>query len=453
MSLSERGTYLALRWLVFLGLLFLSAYNASGPNLRAPLWVPLSISLLYASTNVWIGRRRASRLWAGKGVALLFLADVLLIGSALYYSVGLDADLYLICFFIVYLSSLGRRVRDAIPMAFVAGWLYFALLIRQNPDVNLIDPRILLRFPFFFILAFFTAYLSEETEKGKARIRHLEQERDGIARELDRKQAQLVQAEKLSAMGHMAGALAHEIRNPLCVIIGYVSELRAMGPEAGPGQKLLAIVARCANRCNELAENLLRFSRLPKGEERFSLNQAVKEALDLARVGKTALNVRCVTDFQCDLWMTGRPGEIQQIVLNLCGNAIDAMPSGGALTARTRRETLNGRDWMVVEIQDTGGGIPEEVRKRIFDPFFTTKEAGKGTGLGLSIVNDIIRAYDGFIDVRSEPGRGSTFTVRLPAALMTAAVGPRRNGLPNVPDRADGDALMSHVGGKAALGD
>ncbi|MFA5974639.1 MAG: ATP-binding protein [Elusimicrobiota bacterium] len=420
--LSDQGTLVVLRWLVFLGLLLLSAYNCTEGKSLTYAWLPLSICLLYGTSNVALGFWKNSPLLSGRGPSVLFLMDVGLIGSALYSSAGLDADLYLICFLIVYLASLSRRIKDAIPLAVVAGMIYSALLIHQKPDIDLLDPHILLRFPFFFILAFFSTYLSEETEKSRRRIHELEKERDSVMRELDRKQAQLVQAEKLSAMGHMAGALAHEIRNPLCVIIGYVSELRTLLPEAEPAQKFLAIVERCANRCNELVENLLRFSRLPQGEERFQLNSVVTDALELVRIGKKALGVQILTEFQCDLWMVGRPGEIQQIVLNLCSNAMDALPAGGTVTVRTRRQLFGSQDWMVVEVRDTGIGIPEDLRKKIFDPFFTTKPSGKGTGLGLSIVRDIVRNYHGLIEVQSELNKGTTFVIRLPAARMTAEV-------------------------------
>lgn len=145
-------------------------------------------------------------------------------------------------------------------------------------------------------------------------------------------------------------------------------------------------------------------------------------ALELARAGRKAVNVKCETDFQSNFWMVGRETEIQQVVLNLAVNAIDAMPQGGSVTVRTKQAIAAGRDWMVIEVQDTGTGIPEELRARIFDPFFTTKDPGKGTGLGLSIVRDIIQTYDGTIHVESTIGHGTTFVVRLPISRLAASV-------------------------------
>jgi len=423
-QLSERAILLWLRWLVFLGLFTLALYNRLEVNSLNQGLLPIYIVFLYGISNIvltlWFAREGIPH----KAAGLIFILDSGLVGASLYYSIGADFDLYLICFLIVYLSTLGRRVRDALPLAVVTGLIYIALLMHQHRSFSFVDPKILLRFPFFFILAFFTTYLTEETEKGRAKIRELEtaqralqKERDVVASQLDQKQAQLVQAEKLSAMGHMAGALAHEIRNPLCVILGYAGELQELLGKEHPQFKLFATIERCANRCNQLVENLLRFARLPKDEERFSLNEAIGEAVELARIGKKAVNVRCKTDFQCDPWIRGRRSEIQQVVLNLSANGIDAMPSGGDLTVRTRQETVAAQEWYVIEVKDTGTGIPEDVKKNIFDPFFTTKPAGKGTGLGLSIVGDILRSCGGTIDVQSEVGKGTCFLVRLPVAV------------------------------------
>ena len=428
-QLSDRAILLSLRWLVFLGLFTLALYNRFEANSLREGLRPIGIVVLYGISNIvltlWFAREGIPR----KAAALIFIIDSALVGASLYYSIGADFDLYLICFLIVYLSTLGRRVRDALPLAVVTGLIYIALLLHQHGNFSFIDPHILLRFPFFFILAFFTTYLTEETEKGRVKIRELEtaqralqKERDGVALQLDQKQAQLVQAEKLSAMGHMAGALAHEIRNPLCVILGYAGELQVLLGKDHPQFKLFATIERCANRCNQLVENLLRFARLPKDEERFSLNEAIQEAVELARIGKKAINVRCQMDFQCDAWIRGKRTEIQQVVLNLSANAMDAMPSGGTLTVRTRQEAVVSGEWYVIEVEDTGTGIPEDVRKNIFDPFFTTKPAGKGTGLGLCIVGDILRSCGGTIDVVSEVGKGTSFLVRLPVAIPVPVV-------------------------------
>lgn len=110
----------------------------------------------------------------------------------------------------------------------------------------------------------------------------------------------------------------------------------------------------------------------------------------------------------------GRKNHLQQVIVNLCANAIDALPEGGAITVRTRRASSERGAGTIIEIQDDGLGIPKEIQGKIFDPFFTTKEVGKGTGLGLSLIYETMRRHGGMISLESEIGRGSTFAVHLP---------------------------------------
>ena len=224
----------------------------------------------------------------------------------------------------------------------------------------------------------------------------------------------LVQAEKLSAMGHMAGALAHEIRNPLSVIVGYVEEILTERPEEKTLMSILQTVQRSAQRCQDLMSNLLSFARRPREMETFLLKDAMTETLALIRMSAKMTQVQCVLDVRTESTITTWRSEIQQVFLNLMGNAVDAMPRGGTLTVILEDEMMNGERWVKVTIQDTGTGIPEDARDHIFEPFFTTKPRGKGTGLGLSIVRDIVQSCRGMIDVQSELHKGTTFTVHLP---------------------------------------
>ena len=425
--LSESGNLLCLRWLLWTLLFFLTLYHGDanpGSSLSSFLFLGL-----YALSNIllwWLAPAGAIPPHRG---ATAFLLDTVLVGGILYKTVGVDADLYLICFLLVYLSSLGHRLRDAIPFTFLGGLLYVALLMHQDKPLELLNPQMLLRFPLFFVIAIYTSYLSEETTRQRTLLRKLEstqailkQELKATAGELDKKQAALIQAEKLSAMGHMAGALAHEIRNPLSVIIGYVCDILERMPPSHSDRAALAAVDRCAQRCNRLVENLLRFARLPKEKEPFNLSEALEESVMLARLGRKALDVKVTTDLRVESPYVGRRSEIEQVVVNLCTNAIDAMPKGGTLTLRTEQTRASGRDWVVISVQDTGVGIPEQLRKRIFEPFITTKSGTQGTGLGLSIVSDIVRAYGGCMEVQSTPGQGAIFKVYLPLEAVDSAL-------------------------------
>lgn len=427
METSDRAILLSLRWLFFVALVFMFLYSTQEDlNWQTDLnWqhLILRVGLLaaYAASNIaltWATRKGFSiQNWTMP----VFLIDIGLVGLALYNSVGPDTDFYLMCFLIIYVSTLGRRVRDAFPVAVIACLLYGLLMLHRNPDTDLLDPHVLLRFPFLLIFAMFTSYLSQKTEEGRVRIAQMQEVQRLLAEELRRamvelrdKQAMLMQAEKLSAMGNMAGALAHEIRNPLSVISGYIDDILENMPPQDTLIKVLEAVRRSSVRCQDLMNNLLHFARRPKESEVFLLKDALEETMTLVRVGAKMSQVQCLLDVRANPTMSARRSEMQQIFINLMNNAVDAMPKGGTLTVIVEEEFSGGKKWAKISVQDSGTGIPDDVRKRIFEPFFTTKPVGKGTGLGLSIVQDIIRNAQGLLEVQSELHKGTTFVVRLP---------------------------------------
>jgi signal transduction histidine kinase len=413
---ADSAALIWLRWLVCMNLLFFSLYIPETGK-WGQMFFPLAMTGLYALSNVALTIYPKIRWRAG-----IFLFDLVIVGIILYGSVGLDSNLFLTCFSIVYLATLSKRVKDTFVIAFFSSILYTVLTLHRN-RMDLTDSRLLLRFPFFFILALLTSYLAEETEKTRQKVQTLTRsatrlmaERDEAVIELRKKEEDLIQAEKMSAMGHLSGALAHEIRNPLCVVVGYTGEIIASLKEDDPLKPIMQTILRCGNRCNELVDNLLRFSRIPKNEEVFHINEVIEDAMVLAKLAAQKTPVKMLSDFHDDLFFQGHRSEIQQIILNLCTNAIDAMPGGGIITIRTAAENVANKDWICISVQDTGAGIPPEIQEKIFNPFFTTKEPGKGTGLGLSIISDIVRKYDGTIEVKSEVGLGTKFIIRLPVA-------------------------------------
>jgi PAS domain S-box-containing protein len=235
-------------------------------------------------------------------------------------------------------------------------------------------------------------------------------------RERKKIEGEMVQSAKLSAVGKLASGVAHEINNPLGVILGFAESLLWDLKPEDPMHAPLRSIEREAVRCKNLVQALLTFSRVSKVEpEPLAINSAVEEALSLVQAQARVGNVRVVREFAPELpAVRGNRGQIQQIVINLANNALDAMHEQGTLTIGTRLLQEAMRSWVVLSVTDTGEGIPEEIVTRIFEPFFTTKPVGQGTGLGLGLVHEIVEKHGGTIEVESRPGF-TQFRVKLPA--------------------------------------
>jgi len=230
--------------------------------------------------------------------------------------------------------------------------------------------------------------------------------------ELRRAQAQLIQSEKLASIGELAAGVAHEINNPLGVILGFSQVILRKLPEDDPLHQPLASIEREGLRCKKIIQGLLDFSRhtMPTFQP-VNLNDVVGSACDLFEYQITVNNVRMTKGFAPNLpEIRADANQLQQVFSNLIINAYHAMPKGGELRITTRAVG----DHVQAIFADTGVGIPPENLKRIFDPFFTTKQVGKGTGLGLSVSHGIIESHGGKIEVDSQMGKGTTFVVALP---------------------------------------
>ncbi len=242
----------------------------------------------------------------------------------------------------------------------------------------------------------------------------LEQRVQERTRELEQARDQLVQAEKLAAIGQLAAGVAHEINNPIGVMLGFAQVLLKRTPEDSPMYKPLATIEREGLRCKKIVQNLLDFARHSKPNlERVDINQVIDDALELIehRTGNT--QVRLIKTYSPRLpAVLADTNQLQQVFLNILLNAYQAMPNGGELNVITHQDG----DRVCAVFSDTGPGIPPENLKRIFDPFFTTKEVGKGTGLGLSVSYGIVEQHGGTIEVKSDGKTGATFTVKLPIA-------------------------------------
>ncbi|HEY5000287.1 MAG TPA: response regulator [Candidatus Cryosericum sp.] len=244
---------------------------------------------------------------------------------------------------------------------------------------------------------------------------------------------QLRQSQKLEGIGLLAGGVAHDFNNILTGILGYANMLE---PDAAPGstmQEGLHVIQQAAERAAELTKQLLSFARRGKRQNiTVDLNSTILEIVSLLTrtINK---NITVTEHFDTDqATVLGDPGQLQQIVLNLAINGRDAMPQGGSLTFRTWRQRLNAEQllahpgaqpgvFVALSVSDTGVGIEKKNLRRIFEPFFTTKDVDKGTGMGLAMVYGIVKAHQGFIDVESNIGKGSTFTVYIPVTDVVPA--------------------------------
>ncbi len=237
-------------------------------------------------------------------------------------------------------------------------------------------------------------------------------ERIEMERTLNQTQQQLLQSEKLAAMGRLTSQLAHELNNP---IYGIMNTLELLKTEIKPDnrrRKLLDMSLSETVRLADMLRKMLSFSKPDQEEKNFAdINTIIEEMIILHEKMLQENTIRVAYELAEDLpHVYISKNQMRQVILNMISNARDAMPEGGTLRFRTSRE----KDMIAIEVTDTGMGIPEEHVNRIFDSFFTTKDSVKGVGLGLSVCYGFIRDHGGDIKVKSKPGEGTTFTITLP---------------------------------------
>ena len=262
--------------------------------------------------------------------------------------------------------------------------------------------------------AIFTAWIRDLSERREAE------------EALRNSEIQLRQAQKMEAVGRLAGGVAHDFNNVLTAIFGYADLLLDSFSPEDPRRADVEEIKRAANRAAALTRQLLAFSRKQVMQpRRLNLNDVILNIQTLlTKLVGDEIELRIAPDpLLGDV--KADPGQIEQVLMNLAANARDAMPDGGLLSITTRNEDIQADDaaalvgivsgrFVTLTVADTGHGIPEDVRAHIFEPFFTTKEQGKGTGLGLATVYGIVKQSGGWIYLDETPGQGASFRLYLP---------------------------------------
>lgn len=369
----------------------------------------LSLPLMNLGFQAWSVRTHTPH----RVMRVQIIADLLLLSVLLHYTGGIQNPLVFLSVFHVILASILLSRRDAYGVAFLAIVLLSSLAVREMTGL-------LPRYPIAgippaahspilvgaVVIALVTVLV------GAAAFT------TSIMEILRRREAELVQAGKLAAIGELAGAVAHEINNPLAIISGKVESLQDLnGTLPASAQRDIDKIGKHVHRIAAITKGLLAYARPFSGERQpTDLNRVVLDSWELiaARAKEQGVHVELQQDSEPPE-IAGNATELTQVVINLANNAMDAMARGGMLRIRTERHG----DGAVLEVSDTGRGMTREVRRRIFEPFFTTKSEHGGTGLGLAICHGIVRNHGGRIEVESEPGKGSVFRVSFP--LLRAA--------------------------------
>jgi len=254
-------------------------------------------------------------------------------------------------------------------------------------------------------------------------------------------QAQFTQSQKMQAVGQLAGGVAHDFNNLLTAMIGFCDLLLLRFRAGDPSFADIMQIKQNANRAANLVRQLLAFSRQQTLQPRvLAISDVLAELSHLLRrlIGEN-IELKVVHGRDLGLVKVDQ-GQLEQVIINLVVNARDAMPTGGTVTIKTsnvasdsatrrQHEIVPAGDYVLIEVTDTGIGIPKENHQRIFEPFFSTKEVGSGTGLGLSTVYGIVKQTDGFVFVDSEPGKGAVFSIFLPRHAGSEAADPARSDL------------------------
>jgi two-component system sensor histidine kinase AtoS len=258
----------------------------------------------------------------------------------------------------------------------------------------------------------FGVVVAQDITSRKRREEDLRRREGALRQQAEELEQQLIASGRLVSLGELTASMAHEFNNPLGIILGFTEDIMSDMDSADPNYRSMQIIDEEARRCEKIVKDLLEFARPRSVDFTWTdVAEVIKKTMEMISSRLFKQNVEAVYDIAPDL----RPihadaQQLQQVLANLCLNALDAMPDGGKLTITARQDT---DDQLAISVTDTGFGIDHDTRGKIFKPFFTAKKR-KGLGLGLPISERIVKAHGGSIQVESEPGQGATFRIRLP---------------------------------------
>ena len=397
-SLNEKSVLIILRFLVIIVSAFLVIYGFNA-NTAANLKALSLIFSLYALSDIVFVFLDRSYFYLRWFRVSLFMLDIVLISLLIYFSQGIDSDLYLVYFLIIFMAGGMNDIGHAFVMTIVVVVVYGALVSLRGGEISLSNPVLLLRIPFFFIISFIFLYYSDAERKAAGK--------------------QVAHMERLSALGEMLAAVLHEIRNPITVILGYSKVLeKEQNPETR--QKIWDEIITASKRTYLIINNIMAFVRHGEVAERslLDMNEVIENVISLAGEQLKFDNVSVIKELGPGLpRVSGNAQSLEQVFINVINNARNALVSQRENAAKEIRiSTSCRRKSVIVEISDNGPGIKRDDIERLFEPFFTTR--AEGTGLGLSLSYNIVRQHGGVINVKSDYGKGAAFTVELPAASV-----------------------------------
>jgi len=402
-NLNYKGFAIIFQWLIFVIVIFLVLYEPDKvivlPIQSLLIWFAFSIFNLYL---IFVPERR---IHSDKFMSSIFLVDIFFISSIIYLTRGIDTDLYMAYFLVIFMSALASSLKTSVIIAFLAFIFYFGMLVKGSGRVELFNTGLLLRIPFLFIVAIVSGYFGEETKKQELHRKYIE----SLFREAKN---QLYRSTQMASIGKLIGTIIHEMKTPLEIISSKGKYLldnikRALSTE--DLEKNIKDIYDMTSHGNEVVEEILNFTKQDYSKvEKIDINRILDETLIL--MSYQFIKKGIILSKQLDespLIVSGNKGQFQQVFINIINNAIDALSQGGRLSVETKSDDK----WAIVEFKDNGPGISEMEKSKIFEPFFSTKDEA---GLGLTISKDIINNHHGKIELETEKGKGTAFRIYLP---------------------------------------